>query len=119
MEAVYRVIRNRSEDARKRWPRTLSEVVLEPYQFSSFNKSDPQCTVFPVPGNKLQWDIWQDCVGAVRLVRVEDITKGANFYHDTSIAPPFQQWLGPHATLDDLLKLKTFEAATLHFYRLP
>ena len=42
------MIRNRAEDPKKRWPRTVSGVILEPRQFSSFNAGDPNAVKFPV-----------------------------------------------------------------------
>src|SRR5260370_29420800 len=46
---VYWVIINRANDEKGRWPKTISEVILQPLQFSSFNRHDLNYVVYPFP----------------------------------------------------------------------
>ncbi len=114
--AVLAVIRNRVQD--KRWPDTEWEVVLQPYQFSSFNANDANAVKFPLPKNKADWQAWLDCQAVVETSLQADPTMGANHYHDSSIPAPFKQWLGPGATEADLLKKLTVKIGSFSFYKL-
>lgn len=116
--AVLAVIRNRAADPKGRWPKTTGSVVTQPYQFSSFNKNDPNVTAWPKPSDVANWLAFCDCVDVVQVPLTADPTGGANFYHDTSIQPPYAAWLGKESSLDDLLRLKTVEIGRLRFYRL-
>lgn len=118
--AVLAVMRNRALDKKKRWPRTLAGVVTQPYQFSSFNKNDPNVIVWPkaeIPGK--DWVAWLECCEVYDTPLIADPTGGANFYHDSSIPPPAEAWLGRGRTVDDLLALKTCEIGKLSFYNIP
>lgn len=84
--AVGQTIENRVRDLR--WPETYSSVVLQPWQFSSFNKNDPNATKFPIiehydygPGQDR--DVLSDCMKAALevLVSETDFANGANHYH--------------------------------------
>jgi len=71
------VIRNRANDPRFRWPRRLADVVLQKYQFSSFNHGDPNASLMPQPGPDYQaWlEICEMCNAPG-----PDPTGGANMY---------------------------------------
>jgi N-acetylmuramoyl-L-alanine amidase len=58
-------------------------VILQPFQFSSFNLSDPNSTKFPVNGDP----IWEETKLAA-ISPGEDNTGGATSYYDTSIPAP-------------------------------
>jgi spore germination cell wall hydrolase CwlJ-like protein len=45
--AVLAVLRNRANDPKNRWPKTLAGVVTQPFQFSSMNRNDPNVTAWP------------------------------------------------------------------------
>ena len=51
---VAQTIENRVQD--RRWPDTYRDVVLQPWQFSAFNKNDPNALLFPrfPPGTMIQ-----------------------------------------------------------------
>jgi spore germination cell wall hydrolase CwlJ-like protein len=70
---VLHVILNRSRD--KRYPRVLSEVVLQRAQFSSFTPGDPNAAKLP------HWDdpAWRQCCDLVDDPG-EDPTSGATHY---------------------------------------
>jgi hypothetical protein len=117
--AVLSVIHNRANDPRHRWPRTLHEVVLQKYQFSSFNANDPNVTKWPKASVVGDWLAFWDCVGVVLGPFLADATGGAQFYHDVSIAPPAEAWLGKGRTVEELERMKTLELGRLVFYAIP
>lgn len=82
--AVGHVIRNRRED--KRWPDTYVDVILQPYQFSCFNRADPQVALYPKAANDRAWS---ECVQAAMevLKGAPDVTHGANHYHTIQLKP--------------------------------
>ena len=81
---VAQVIVNRSKDTKKRWPRTIQGVVCQPLQFSSFNKNDPNVSVYPIEGEAS----WTECVSAAqRALAASPPLTTANHYHTTAINP--------------------------------
>jgi len=93
------------------WGRDWKSVVLKPFQFSSFNKTDPNSNKWPVVEEDA---IWTDCMSAASgayLGLDDDLTEGAQFYHDSSIAFP-AAW-GPESQY-----VKTLKVGRLSFYRM-
>jgi spore germination cell wall hydrolase CwlJ-like protein len=87
--AVAAVILNRTKDSARRWSKTLHKVVLQKYQFSSFNVGDPNATRFPAQGTSQDWFEFEDCQKAVAEAQAgNDPTNGANHYFDISIDFP-------------------------------
>jgi spore germination cell wall hydrolase CwlJ-like protein len=84
---VGAVIRNRL--ASPRWPREKNyvDVVLAPYQFSSFNLNDPNVAKYPEPED----DAWPDCVAAAddTFSAPTPITT-ANHYHVAGLDPAWR-----------------------------
>lgn len=117
--AVLAVLRNRANDPKNRWPKTLAQVVLQPAQFTSFSKGDPNSVAFPNPSHQADFQAWVDCGVAYDAPLIADSVFGAQMYHDSSIPPPAVAWLGPGHTVADLEALKTCEIGKLSFYRLP
>lgn len=122
--AVLAVIRNRANDPKNRWPKTLAGVVTQHAQFSSFNANDPNVTAWPHPPKvptipNLDWQAWLDAGTVYDAAIGADSTNGATHYHDKSIPPPAVAWLGPGKTVADLEALKTCEIGNLAFYRVP
>lgn len=113
MTAIYHVIINRTEDPHKRWRRTISGVILQPMQFSSFS-ADSKDAVFPTqpePGQQpsADWLAWQNCLTVVEAQLLADPTDGANSYE--SCAPgELPSW----ATQDAL----TCTVGPFRFYKL-
>lgn len=116
--AVLAVLRNRANDPKNRWPKTLAGVVTQRYQFSSFNANDPNVTAFPLTTHPADFQAWLDCCHVYDAPLTADSTSGSQFYHDNSIPPPAVAWLGPGHTVADLEALKTCEIGRLSFYRL-
>lgn len=121
--AVLAVIRNRANDPKNRWPKTLAGIVTQKFQFSSFNANDPNVTAWPkatvtiAPSS--DWIAWLNCGTVYDAAIGADPTHGATHYHDKSIPPPAVAWLGPGKTVADLEALKTCEIGNLAFYRIP
>lgn len=73
------------------WGRSHAEVVLKPYQFSSFNQGDPNAVKFPADGDPA----WQDSLavtGEMFAGRSIDPTDGSTHYYDDSIASHPPAW---------------------------
>lgn len=119
--AVLSVIRNRAEDPKNRWPKTIGDVIQQPYQFSSFNASDPNVTLWPSQRRQGDWQAWLDCVNVVDTPLAADPTSGANFYCVTSIISDrvAKEWLGPEANEISLMAFKTVELGAQTFFRIP
>ena len=116
---VYHVILNRvAQSPKNGWPATVHGVCVQPYQFSSFNLGAPASTAWPLEKNSADWRAWLDIQSLLDSVLLADPTNGATFYHDSSIAPPYSAWLGPSATLAELMAKHTADIGALSFYAL-
>lgn len=99
---VAKVLVNRTRDKLDRWPKTLSSVVLQPYQFSSFNTNDPNSSKIP---RQIDLSLVSCCTAVdaalddsipfsdskiLPTISMDEFSKlsTANHYHDDSIAPP-------------------------------
>jgi hypothetical protein len=94
------------------WGRTWESVVLMPFQYSSFNRNDPNSTKFPITTDPSWLDSLQ-CAANVYMEppRVPDPTYGADSYFDKSLDGKPPSW----AT--DGSKAKTTDFGALHFFR--
>lgn len=81
MTGVWHVIQNRAFDDKKRWPRDFADVVLQPYQFSSFNANDPNAVLWPSRAHTQDWAAFQRCILVVSSALNADPTGGSNMYH--------------------------------------
>lgn len=79
--AGWWVIKNRL--ASGRWGDTIQEVVTAPWQFSAFNKDDPNSILFPKHGD---W-AWAECLQTVEDNQ-PDPTNGAMYYYSKIIPKP-------------------------------
>jgi N-acetylmuramoyl-L-alanine amidase len=111
--AVAHVIRNRVLEP-SWWnghkAQDYHAVILHPYQFSSFNESDPNSQKWPADYDPS----FEECCLAAEPVFDgvnEDLTNGAQFYHDTSIGWP-TAW-GQETDYEN-----TFNVGRLKFYKL-
>ncbi len=87
---ILAVIRNRAAQSPKfGWPPTTTGVILQPYQFSSFNANDPNAKVWPDASSPGQWQAWLDCCVVVQAPLAADPTEGANHYE--ALAPVAQR----------------------------
>jgi hypothetical protein len=115
-EAVWRVINNRTVDPQRRWPRTISGVILQHAQFSSFLQSDINVTRFPIEPTPDQsagtdWLAFERICDEVVGVPLEgtDISGGANSYESLPLDAPKPEWATPEAL--------TVEIGGIRFYR--
>lgn len=83
---VAQTVENRVRDPR--WPETYIGVITQPWQFSSFNKGDPNALEFPPELDRA----WPDCVAvAAAVLDTPAPFTAANHYHATSVAPNWAQ----------------------------
>ena len=104
-EAVAWSIRNRAMQP-SWWGDGYVQVILQPYQYSSFNSSDVNATKFPQSTDPS----WSSCLGAAGAAynaTIPDPTGGATNYYDISIPAP--SWAAEMTF--------TMQSGTLRFYR--
>lgn len=110
---IAHVIRNRSLVSAW-WNRhilgSIQRVVLQPYQFSSFNVGDPNGDKWPGDDDTDFWTICHHCM-RVWMGADPDNTNGATHYFDTSIT-----W--PKAWGDESFYINTLNIAKLRFFKL-
>jgi len=89
--AIGWVVRNRINDSR--WANNYHDVILEPKQFSAFNKYDENFEFVKNPfTDETQIDEWRECHEVARKVmqnEVEDSADGANHYFSNFIPDPY------------------------------
>lgn len=94
---VAAVIHNRAHDAKHRWPRHVVDVVTQRWQFSAFNKDDPNALLFPKAREAAQWEHAMRAYDERALfTEVADALARMNHYHTTAIAP---KWAEGHRPL--------------------
>ncbi len=80
---IVHVILNRAKSGKKLWPATVPGVILQPWQFSSFNTDDPNSTKFPHPNQPADFKAYESCCKVVENPGT-DPTGGAFYYHSLS-----------------------------------
>lgn len=86
MQAVAEVVKNRLESPH--FPDTIDEVVKQPFQFSSWNKSDKNREkLLSVTENDEQFRTAREVTYDVFKCDHSEITGGADHYHADSIRP--------------------------------
>lgn len=112
-EAVAWSIRNRVQKPGW-WGTGWAGIILQPYQYSSFNRTDPNATKLPIPADPS----WQDSLEVAQMIyttgadpSLPDPTRGATSYFDMSMDHNPPTW----AT--DGSMVKTCDVGRLHFYR--
>lgn len=110
--AVAWTLHNRAVKPGKTWwGDSYSECVLKPWQFSSFNKNDPNATKMPFSNDPVFADIMLVCAEVFNGTDAVDLTQGATYYFDKSLDKTPPVW----ATNGKLVK--TVDIGRLHFYR--
>lgn len=119
--AVLAVIRNRANDPKNRWPKTLAGVVLQPFQFSSFDKGDPNSVAWPSPAHPADWAAWVDCGTVFDSPLTASAVGLAQYYCDVSesLDAFAKEILGPGKTAADLEACKTATIGRLSFFHVP
>jgi len=75
---VYWVIKNRAND-KHRWPTDMVDVILQPWQFTSFAQKDPNVVKFPKKSDAPGWQAFVECCDVVENPG-DDNVSSANFY---------------------------------------
>ena len=85
------VIRNRVKHPRWHWGRTFREVILKPWQFSAFNRDDPnRAKMLQIPDRDVT-GIFQQCLWVAQGILsggLFDSTAGANHYYTQGTQEP-------------------------------
>lgn len=82
--AVADVILTRAADPR--WPDSVAGVITQRYQFSAFNRTDPNVTKFPDPGgDPLEWAAFVECASVAATALANGPSGSADHYHATSM----------------------------------
>lgn len=82
---VAQTIENRVVDPR--WPETYVGVITQPWQFSAFNRNDPNALLFPSETDPA----WADCVAvAQEVITTPRPYTFANHYHTVEVSPPWR-----------------------------
>lgn len=92
--AVAHIIRNRVYGSVKWWGVDWHSVILHPWQFSSFNESDPNVALWPSDTDPAFVDACMSAAPIFLGADTDDLTNGATFYHDVSIGWP-HAWGNP------------------------
>lgn len=102
-------IRNRALKDGKQWyGNSWEEVILKPFQFSSFNAGDPNAIKFPAPGTPE----YAECLKAAHMVYtagVADPTEGATYYYDDSLKDNPPKWAAALTPTTKLGRLNFFK----------
>jgi spore germination cell wall hydrolase CwlJ-like protein len=87
-QLVAATVMNRVQDTLHRWPGTISGVILQPMQFSSFNAADPNAVKFPSSLSGMA--DWNDCVQAADEAIAGPLITTANHYHVEGLLPAWR-----------------------------
>lgn len=93
------------------WGRGFCSVITKPWQYSSFNPTDPNSQKWPAPKDAA----WSDCWKVAELVyegNIPDPTFGATHYFDQSMDLHPPKW-----AIDGTME-KTAEIERFRFYRM-
>lgn len=83
---VAQTIENRVTDTR--WPDTYIEVITQPWQFSAFNRNDPNALLFPKEGDA----VWDECTAiADCIIAAPRPFTTANHYHTKGVSPTWKR----------------------------
>lgn len=112
MRAVAHVIWNR---VGARFGQTLREVIMAPFQFSAWNRNDPNRRIAENPeaylncdADRVAWESAQEIARELVEGRSVDPTGGARFYHTRAIRPTWaaygvgRQRIGQHVFYSDV-----------------
>ena len=109
--AVGWVIRNRAMKPGKQWyGNDWEEVILKPWQFSSFNANDPNAAKFPLPTDPA----FGACLLTAKHVydgTFADNTDGSTFYFDDSMAANPPDWAKTLTSTVKIGRLNFFKEA--------
>lgn len=106
-EAIACVILNRAEYPN--WPRKISEVCLQPWQFSCWNQNDPQrVRIIQAEASSNRW--FAACIDIAKRAlngEIKDITKGSTHYYATYVKKP--KWARGHTPVYEVHHKNSYE----------
>ena len=111
--AIWAVIQNRTTDQQHRWPKTVSGVIAQKWQFSSMTGiGDPNLLLYPVESNppSMDWTAFLDCQSVVESPLNADPTSGATGYESLPESAAKPHWADPAKI--------TLTLANTRFYKL-
>lgn len=111
--AIWQVIQNRVNDPQHRWPKTISGVLAQKWQFSSMTGiGDPNLLLYPVESSpaSMDWTAFLDCQSVVESPLNADPTSGANSYESLPESATRPHWADPAKV--------TLAIGNTRFYRL-
>ena len=94
MHLIQKVIKNRAESGGKyNWPKTAYEVALQPYQFSAWNKNDPNREKMLSLDENSTDPHFTKALGLVNKPLPEKLKqfKDADHYHTTKVSPSWSK----------------------------
>lgn len=114
MQAVASVILNRVEVARKLggywWGNSVLQVCHKPYQFSCWNKTDPNYRkLIALDDTDIHFVTAKRVARRAMLGFLKDETKGATHYHARSVMPDWAKGKQPCAVIGKHLFYKLIE----------
>ncbi len=114
MEAVAMVIMNRVEVAHRHggywWGNSVIEVCRKPYQFSCWNKDDPNLPrLLSVTADNLYFATAKRVAQRAILGFLKDQTRGATHYHARNVTPSWSKGQRPCAVIGRHLFYKLAE----------
>lgn len=114
-QAVANVIVNRYKEGknnsgkRRMWGDSIANVCLKPWQFSCWNKSDPNRDIIINIKPDANTNI-KECFEIARLAvsgKLPDITNGATYYHTTAVYPAWSRGKEPDLQIATHVFFKT------------
>lgn len=105
MQAVAAVVLNRVAVARAHggrfwWGGDIVSVCQKPFQFSCWNRSDPNFkAISAVNGRDIHFATAQRIARRAVIGRIDDATNGATYYHAREITPHWARGATPCATI--------------------
>lgn len=96
---VADTILNRVADPR--WPDTIKGVALQPWQFSVYNKNDPNRALQPEFTSETDWEAWGTALRIARWACSEGPQTPVNHYHTKSVSPYWAKQATPTITIKD------------------
>lgn len=86
--AVADVVLTRVADPR--WPNSITGVITQQYQFSAFNRTDPNVTKFPTPGDP-DFLSWLECA-EVADIAIKNGASGLADHYYAAALPRKPEW---------------------------
>ena len=74
------ILNRAAQSPKEGWPSTVHAVVVQPYQFSSFNKGDAASVTWPLEKNTADWNAWLEIQQMIDSPLLADPTQGGQIF---------------------------------------